>query len=113
MHKKLRNIYDGAAIDDVLHLERYRRGILRISEDAVVGKTTSFARTGGTHQAHNGLARTMGPVVEAITIVMSVCRCSFSTSDVINTIIDVMSPCSSTIRERVSILVDGVATATC
>jgi hypothetical protein len=92
MHKKLRNIYDGAAIDEVLHLERYRRGILWMSEDAVVGKITSFARTGGTHQAHNGLARTMCAVVEAITIVMSVCRCSCSTSDVVNTVIDVMSP---------------------
>jgi hypothetical protein len=40
--KKLCHMYDRATIDDVLHLLRYRRGNL---VDAVVGETTSFART--------------------------------------------------------------------
>jgi hypothetical protein len=84
-----------------------------MSEEAVVGKTISFVRTGGTHRAHNGLARTVCAVVETITIVMSVCRCSCSMSDVVDAVADVMSPCSRTVRGCVSILVDDVAAAAC
>jgi hypothetical protein len=31
-------------------------GVLQMLEDAVISETTSFAKTGGTHQAHNGFA---------------------------------------------------------
>jgi hypothetical protein len=34
-------------------------GVLRMLEDAVVGETTSFARTGGNHRAHNSFIRTV------------------------------------------------------
>jgi hypothetical protein len=77
-------------------------GVLRMSEDAVIGETISFARTGGAHRAHNGFARTMCAVVEAITIVMLVCRCSYSMSDAVDAVVNVVSPCSSTVKGRVT-----------
>jgi hypothetical protein len=42
-------MYDGPAINDVLHLERYL--LEHLTEDAVVGKTTIFAGTEGNHRA--------------------------------------------------------------
>jgi hypothetical protein len=67
---------------------------LRMPEDAVVGKTSSFTRTGETHRADISLARTVCAVVEAITIVMSVRRCSCSMLETVDIVVDVMPPCS-------------------
>ena len=49
-------------------------GVLRMSEDAVVGESTSFAKTGGCPPHTSVLPRPCAPVVGAITIVMPVCR---------------------------------------
>jgi hypothetical protein len=98
---------DGAAVVEEASCGCQRvhsRGVLQMSEDAVIGETSSFARTGENHRAHNGFAKTVWVLV---------LRCSCSTSDAVDAVVDVVSPCSSTVRGRVSILVDEVAAAAC
>jgi hypothetical protein len=52
-------------------------GVLQMSEDVVVGETTSVAKIGGS-LPHKRFFRNLVRHVEAITIVMPVCRCSLS-----------------------------------
>jgi hypothetical protein len=75
---------EGAFRADVSYLKRYRRGatfrtwkdtvvgVLQMSEDAIVGETTSVAKTGGS-PPHTRFCQCRVRHVGAITIMMPVC----------------------------------------